>query len=111
MNDVAHQSQLAPEDNKFHRGNGDDGKNYWLTPSALMKSLQDEFNSGRPFYDPCPFPKPADYDGLTAEWGAASYVNPPFGSIIHEGRKKGATAWVRKALEEWRKGKLVVLVY
>jgi hypothetical protein len=23
-----HQSQLAPADNKFHRGNGDDGKHY-----------------------------------------------------------------------------------
>jgi len=38
-------------------------------------------------------------------------VNPPFGSIIHQGRKKGPTAWVRKAIEEQRKGKRVVLVY
>lgn len=29
---VAHQSQLPPHLNKFHKGNGDDGKHYWLTP-------------------------------------------------------------------------------
>ena len=38
-------------------------------------------------------------------------MNPPFGSIIHKGKKKGATAWVRKALAEHAKGKSVVLVY
>ena len=30
---------------------------------------------------------------------------------MHEGKKKGPTAWVRKAIEEHRKGKTVVLVY
>ena len=59
----------------------------------------------------CPYPKPEDFDGLTSEWGKSSYVNPPFGSIIHEGKKKGATAWVRKAIKENEKGKDVVLVY
>lgn len=39
------------------------------------------------------------------------YVNPPFGSIVHEGKKKGATAWVRKAITEQQKGKDTVLVY
>ena len=62
-------------------------------------------------FDPCPWPKPEDFDGLTREWGVSNYVNPPFGSIMHEGKKKGATAWVRKAIEENRKGKRVVLVY
>lgn len=38
-------------------------------------------------------------------------VNPPFESIIHQGKKKGPTAWVRKAIEEHNKGKTVVLVY
>jgi hypothetical protein len=51
------------------------------------------------------------FDGLTCEWGQRNYVNPPFGSIVHQGKKKGPTAWVRKALDEWRKGKTVVLVY
>lgn len=103
-----HQSQLAPAENKFHVGNGDDGKHYWLTPPALMAELQLEFGFD---FDPCPHPKPADFDGLTCEWGQSNYVNPPFGSIVHQGKKKGMTAWVRKALAEQAKGKRVVMVY
>lgn len=97
------------EANKFHAGNGDDGKHYWLTPPDLYAALSAEFG---PFdFDPCPYPKPDDFDGLTCEWGQRNYVNPPFGSIMHEGKKKGPTAWARKALAEYRKGKLVVFVY
>ncbi len=91
----------------FHSGNKN-GKHYWLTPPVLMDQLQTEFGFD---HDACPFPKPEGYDGLTAEWGAITYVNPPFGSIIHEGKKKGPTAWVRKAIAEHRKGKTVVLVF
>ena len=103
-----HQNKLKPEDNKFHKGNGEDKKHYWLTPAPLMNQLQLEFNFD---FDPCPYPKPEDFDGLTCEWGESSYVNPPFGSIMHQGKKKGPTAWVRKAIEENKKGKKVVLVY
>jgi hypothetical protein len=103
-----HQSQLAPPENKFHKGNGDDGKHYWITPPDLYASLNAEFNFD---FDPCPCPKPDDFDGLTCEWGQSNYVNPPFGSIVHEGKKKGPTAWARKAIIEWQKGKNVVLVY
>lgn len=103
-----HQSLLPPAENKFHVGNGADGKHYWLTPPDLYAALNVEFKFD---FDPCPFPKPETFDGLTCEWGASSYVNPPFGSIIHEGKKKGPTAWVRKAIAEQRKGKDVVLVY
>jgi hypothetical protein len=108
MSNVPHQSLLPPADNKFHQGNGDDGKHYWLTPGGLMASLNAEFSFD---FDPCPFPKPEQFDGLTCEWGKSNYVNPPFGSIIHDGKKKGPTAWVRKAIEENAKGKRVVLVY
>jgi hypothetical protein len=103
-----HQNQLAPDGNKFHVGNGGDGKHYWLTPPELMQELQDEFDFT---FDPCPFPKPEGFDGLTCEWGASNYVNPPFGSIIHEGKKKGPTAWMRKAIAEQKRGKRVVIVY
>lgn len=91
----------------FHNGNKD-GKHYWLTPPALMDELNAEFNFDM---DPCPFPKPNDFDGLTMDWGLSNYVNPPFGSIIHDGKKKGPTAWARKAIIENQKGKRVVLVY
>lgn len=100
--------KVVPQDNKFHTGNGDDGKHYWLTPPALMEQMQGEFNFD---FDPCPYPKPDDFDGLTCEWGKSNYVNPPFGSIMHEGKKKGPTAWVRKAISEQEKGKDVVIVF
>lgn len=103
-----HQSALAPSDNKFHKGNRGDSKHYWLSPPQLLADVAAEFG---PFFDPCPFPLPKGFDGLTCEWGQVSYVNPPFGSIMHEGKKKGPTAWVRKAIEEWRKGKTVIPVY
>lgn len=92
----------------FHEGRKSDGKHYWLTPPDLMERLQLEFNFD---HDACPFPKPENYDGLTAEWGNSTYINPPFGSIIHDGKKKGPTAWARKAIAEHRKGKTVVLVF
>ena len=99
---------LEPKDNKFHKGNGDDGKHYWLTPPDLMNALQAEFAFD---FDPCPYPKPEEFDGLTCEWGTSNYVNPPFGSVMHNGKKKGPTAWMRKAIEESKKGKRVVVVY
>jgi hypothetical protein len=99
---------IDPSDNKFHKGNGEDGKHYWLTPPRLMSELQQEFHFD---FDACPFPKPDNFDGLTCEWGISTYVNPPFGSIIHEGKKKGPTAWARKAIAEHQKGKRVVMVY
>lgn len=111
---MAHQNQLHPSDNKFHKGNSDDKKHYWLTPPELYAELDAEFHFD---FDPCPHPLPEGFDGLTCEWGQSNYVNPPFGSIMHQGaddkkpKKKGPTAWVRKAIIEWKKGKTVVLVY
>jgi len=91
----------------FVNGNRN-GKHYWLTPTDLMDSLSAEFNFD---FDACPYPLPEGFDGLSCEWGMSNYVNPPFGSIIHEGKKKGPTAWARKAVAEFEKGKDVVLVY
>jgi hypothetical protein len=94
-----------------------DGKHYWLTPKWLYEQLDNEFHFD---FDPCPYPRPEGFDGLTCEWGQSNYVNPPFGSVVVEvlnkkgvmvQRKMGVTAWVRKAIEEYKKGKLVVLVY
>lgn len=76
-----------------------DGKHYWLTPPDLMERLQKEFKFD---FDPCPYPKPDEFDGLLVEWGNSNYVNPPF---------NGPTKWVRKALEEYKKGKRVVFVF
>lgn len=103
-----HQSALAPAENKFHAGNGGDGKHYWLTPPAVYETLDARFRFD---FDPCPHPLPEGFDGLTCDWGKSSYVNPPFGSIMHQGKKKGPTAWARKAIAERDKGNRVVLVY
>lgn len=92
----------------FENGNSKDGKHYWLTPPELYRQLNDEFAFT---FDPCPYPKPDNFDGLDAEWGESNYVNPPFGVVIHKGKKKGATAWARKCIEESKKGKKVVMVY
>lgn len=50
----------------FEAGNLKDGKHYWLTPLDTMDDLDKEFHFD---FDPCPFPKPDDFDGLIAEWG------------------------------------------
>lgn len=92
----------------FDDGNSKDGKHYWLTPPGLMNQLQQEFKFT---FDPCPYPKPDEFDGLDSEWGSVNYVNPPFGVVMHKGKKKGATAWARKCIEEHKKGKTVVMVY
>jgi hypothetical protein len=75
--------RLDPSANKFHCGSAADGKHYWLTPPSLYADLEKEFHFT---FDPCPHPKPAEFDGLTSEWGESSYVNPPFGAIMHQGR-------------------------
>lgn len=93
---------------KWAGGNGADGRHYWLTPPALMRELQAEFDFD---FDPCPYPVPPNFDGLTADWGKSNYVNCPFGTIIHDGKKKGPTAWARKAIAEHAKGKRVVFLY
>lgn len=76
---------------------------YWITPQKLYEELDAEFHFD---FDPCPYPYKRD--GIEIEWGQSNYVNPPF-------RKKdainghGPTAFVRKAIEENKKGKTVVL--
>jgi len=77
-----------------------DGKHYWLTPKDLYTKLDQEFHFD---FDPCPYPRPKNFDGLKIPWGSSSYVNPPF-----EG---GVTKWVRKAIAEYEKDKKVVFVF
>lgn len=80
-------------------GSAKDGKHYWLTPPGLLREITEEFGIN---FDACPYPRPADFDGLTGDWGNSSYVNPPF---------SGPTAWARKCIAESEKGKRVVFVF
>lgn len=91
----------------FESGNKD-GKHYWLTPVEMLMKLDDEFHFD---FDPCPYPLPEGFNGLEVPWGKSNYVNPPFGSVVIDGVKKGPTAWARKAIAEHKLGKKVVLVY
>ena len=75
---------------------------YWLTPPDVFKKLDDEFHFT---FDPCPYPRPENYNAMEIEWGKSNYVNPPF----HRYNGIGPTAFVRKAIEEYHKGKTVVL--
>lgn len=83
----------------YQDGNGEDGKHYWLTPPAMYEALNSEFAFD---FDPCPYPRPEGFDGLLVPWGESNYVNPPF---------NGPTAWVKKAIREYKQGKKVVFVF
>jgi hypothetical protein len=83
---------------KFLKGAAD-GKHYWLTPPDLYAKLDAEFRFD---FDPCPYPCDWRFDGLRESWGSSNYVNPPF---------MGPTAWVRKAISEYKQGKKVVFVF
>ncbi len=72
---------------------------FWKIDPETYDPLNEEFHFD---FDPCPNPRPEDFDGLIVEWGKSNWVNPPFWG--------GVTAWVRKAIAEHRKGKTVVLI-
>jgi hypothetical protein len=60
-------------------------------------------------FDPCPYPRPFGFDGLTSSWGNSNYCNPPF-LMADEMYQRGMTAFVHKAIEEHKQGKTVVLI-
>ena len=72
------------EENKFHKG-AKDGKHYWLTPPELYAELDAEFNFD---FDPCPYPLPEGFDGLTCEWGESSYCNHPLALSCMRARER-----------------------
>lgn len=69
----------------------------WKTPKGVYEKLDKEFGFN---FDPCP-PNPK-FDGLEVAWNSRNFVNPPYGREI--------VKWVDKAIEEYNKGKLVVML-
>lgn len=69
----------------------------WKTPKAVYQVLDSEFGFD---HDPCP----PDFivDGLMSEWGGVNFVNPPYSRAL--------PLWVKKAFDEWQKGKTVVML-
>jgi hypothetical protein len=70
----------------------------WETPEDFYNKINDEFNFD---FDPCPLN--STFDGLLIEWGQRNFINPPYSRKLKE-------AFVKKAIEESRKGKLCVLL-
>ncbi len=79
-------------------------KRYWLVPAKLDRKLDKEFHFDS---DPCPYPRPENYDCLKMDWGNSNFVNPPFRR--RDGFGNGPTAFVRKAIEQQQKGRTSVL--
>ena len=45
--------EVRPDENKFHQGNDQDKKHYWLTPPEIYIPLDQEFNFD---FDNSPYP-------------------------------------------------------
>ena len=53
------------------------------------------------WFDPCPYNDNPTEDGLRIEWKDKTYVNPPYSKPLK---------WVEKAIEESKKGKMIVML-
>ena len=73
----------------------------WGTPSYFY----DELNKIHQFdFDPCPLNHDlSKFNGLEIEWGERNFINPPYSRKLKD-------AFVIKAIEEYKKGKLCVLL-
>jgi len=73
----------------------------WETPSYVYDELNKEFDFD---FDPCPINHDTSkWDGLKVDWGNRNFVNPPYSRKLKE-------AFVKKAIEQSKKGKLCVLL-
>jgi len=70
----------------------------WKTPKDVYDKLNQEFNFN---FDPCPLNENPEFDGLAIGWGSSTFVNPPYSKIKD---------WCKKAFEEWKKGKTIVML-
>ncbi len=77
---------------------------FWLVPPEIYNPLNKEFKFD---FDPCPYPFVRD--GIDINWGRVNWVNPPF-RARDSINGHGPTAFVRKAIEEQKKGKTSVLI-
>lgn len=94
----AHHSGLLKKDKMKNRNL--DHKDNWATPKEFYEKLNAEFSFD---FDPCPYCHDMSFDGLKVEWGGCNFVNPPYSRKLKE-------AFVKKAIDESRKGKRCVLL-
>ena len=76
-------------------------KDDWATPKYFYDELNKEFDFD---FDPCPYKhNTRKWDGLEVNWGQRNFINPPYSQKLKD-------AFVKKAIEESKKGKLCVLL-
>lgn len=76
-------------------------KDDWGTPKKIYDELNKEFNFN---FDPCPLQHDIEeWDGLKIEWKERNFINPPYSRTLKE-------AFILKAIEESKKGKLCVML-
>ena len=73
-------------------------KDDYETPKELLNNLEIEFGK---MFDPCPLH--SKFDGLVIDWKEINFVNPPYSRKLKE-------LFIKKAYEEWRKGKTVIML-
>ena len=73
---------------------------HWQTPDEFYHGLNAEFGFD---FDPCPLNHDMSWNGLEIEWKRRNYINPPYSRKLKE-------AFVKKAIEESKKGKLCVML-
>lgn len=80
-----------------------DHSDNWATPKWFYDELNKEFNFD---FDPCPLNRneiTPDIDGLLIGWGKSNFINPPYSRKLKE-------AFVKKAIEESKQGKICVML-
>lgn len=83
-----------------------DHSDNWATDPAFYNILNEEFNFN---FDPCPYNTgELDFDGLEVDWRERNFINPPYSDKKATGNLK--SNFIRKAVEESRKGKLCVML-
>lgn len=73
----------------------------WATPPYFYDELNKEFDFN---FDPCPYQHDIEkWNGLEIEWKERNFINPPYSRKLKD-------AFVKKAIEESKKGKLCVML-
>ena len=76
-------------------------KDDWATPPYFYDELNKEFDFN---FDPCPYQHDIEkWNGLEIEWKERNFINPPYSRKLKD-------EFVKKAIEESKKGKLCVML-
>lgn len=82
---------------KIHINNDDN----YATPPEFYEELNKRFNFD---FDPCPYNEgEIVVDGLKIDWGVVNFINPPYSKKLKE-------AFIKKGIEESKKGKTCVFL-